>query len=354
METSKEERTEKATPKRLEEARKKGQVAKSREVPSALVLLFSLVVFSFLSSWMITRIATMMRGVFNRIASVELQNQYVQSLMVELGKETSAALMPLMGAIAVAGVAGHLVQAGFLFTGEPLSPNLGKLDPVKGIGRLFSLKSLVEVIKCILKISVVGGVAFLVVRREAEGFPGLMQMNVGQILSFTGTVSLKIGGYICVVLMALAFFDYAFQRWQHGKDLRMTKEEVKQEYKQREGDPMVKARIRKVQNQLAQRRMMEAVPEADVVVTNPTHLAVALLFNGKTMAAPKVVAKGAGFVAEKIREIARESGVPVVEDKFLARTLYKVVEIGEVIPVELYRAVAEILAYVYKLKGKKA
>jgi flagellar biosynthetic protein FlhB len=210
---------------------------------------------------------------------------------------------------------------------------------------------LVELVKNIVKLIIIGGVAWLVIRGEMQQFPALIHQEVGQILLFICKVAFKIILYVGLVLIILAALDYFYQRWQFEEDLKMTKQEVKDERKQTEGDPKVKSKIRSIQMEMAMRRMMEAVPEADVVITNPTHLAIAIKFDAQSMAAPIILAKGAGYVAEQIKEIAKENSVPMVEDKPLAQTLYKMVEVGDFIPVELYRAVAEILAYVYRLKG---
>jgi flagellar biosynthetic protein FlhB len=209
----------------------------------------------------------------------------------------------------------------------------------------------VEAAKSIIKIFIIAGIAYGLIKGEMEGFPPLMQLSVGEILIFIAQTAFKILFVVCLALIILAFFDFLYQRWQYEKNLKMTKQEVKDEHKQTEGDPKIKGRIRKAQLEMAQRRMMEAVPEADVVITNPIHLAVALKFEASEMLAPTVIAKGSGHVAERIKEIARSHQVPIVEDKPLAQTLFKMVEIGEFIPVELYRAVAEILAYVYRIKG---
>jgi len=347
------EKTEPATPKRRQEARKKGQVAQSREIPSAMVLLSGLGFFAFSGSWMFVSYSEFMGGVLQNIGSMSFDSSSVYPLLLEVFERLFMVLMPLMLAVLIAGVAANLLQIGFLFTGEPLVPNLNKLDPVKGIKKLFSLRSLVELVKALLKVLFVGGIAFLLLRGELETIPSLMQMGVGDILSFIGRVAFKICFYTCLVLIALSALDYAYQRWQHERELKMTKQEVKDEFKQREGDPTVKARIKRVQREIAQRRMMEMVPEADVVITNPTRLAIALKYEAEGMVAPKVIAKGAGFIAERIKEIAGEKGIPVVENRLLARTLFKLVEIGDFIPENLYRAVAEILAYVYRLKGIK-
>ena len=348
------EKTEPATPKRRQEARKRGQVAQSREIPSALVLLSGLGFFAFSGSWIFLNLSELMGGVFQNIGSLNFDGSSVYPLLSELFQRVFMILMPLMLVVLVAGIAANLLQIGFLFTGEPLVPKLSKLDPVKGIKKLFSLRSLVELVKSLFKVVFVGGIAFLLLKGELETIPSLMQMGVGDILSFIGKVAFKICFYTCLVLIVLAALDYAYQRWQHERELKMTKQEVKDELKQREGDPTVKARIKRVQREMSQRRMMEMVPEADVVVTNPHSLAIALKYKAEGMIAPKVIAKGAGFIAERIKEIARERGIPIVENKPLARTLYKLVEVGDFIPENLYRAVAEILAYVYRLKGMKS
>jgi flagellar biosynthetic protein FlhB len=220
--------------------------------------------------------------------------------------------------------------------------------------KFVSLKSMVELVKSMFKIVIVGGVAYVIVEKEMHYFPSLMQQSVVDILLFIASVTFKIFFFVCLVLIFLAALDYVYQRWQHEKSLKMTKQEVKDERKQTEGDPKIKARIRSIQLEMAQRRMMEAIPEADVVITNPTHLALAIKFDAKEMIAPTVLAKGSGFIAERIKEVAREHNVPIVEDKPLAQAMFKLVEIGDFIPIELYRAVAEVLAYVYRLKGQYA
>jgi flagellar biosynthetic protein FlhB len=227
---------------------------------------------------------------------------------------------------------------------------LSKLNPLSGIKRLFSLRSSVEVLKAVLKVIIVGGMAYATLFKEMDHIPALVELEISQIMTFTGHVALRLGYYTCLVLLVLAGVDYLFQYWQHERDLRMTKQEIKDEHRQQEGDPMVRSRIRAVQREMAQKRMMEAVPDATVVITNPTHLAVALKFD-RSMPAPKVIAKGAGHIAEKIKSIANEHDVPIIEQKPLARALYKNVEIDQYIPADLYHAVAEMLAYVYRLKG---
>jgi flagellar biosynthetic protein FlhB len=240
---------------------------------------------------------------------------------------------------------------GFFFTTEALAPKLAKLNPLEGMRRIVSLRGAVELVKSLTKVLFVGGIAYLVVRREVQGMAGLMLLPVPAIFGFTVQTAFRVILYVGIGLALLAAADYLYQRWQYERSLRMTKQEIKDENRQAEGDPKIKARIRALQREMARKRMMQAVPQADVVITNPTHLAVALKFDVATMQAPKVVAKGAGHMAARIRDVARESGVPLVEQKPLAQALYKSVPLEGAIPAELYRAVAEILAYVYRLKG---
>lgn len=352
-EESYQEKTEPATQKRRQEARDKGQVAQSREIPSVLVLLSALGVFALSGSWMFLNISDLMGGVFQNVDSLSFNASSIYQFLLGILNRLFITLMPLLSIVLVAGIAANLLQIGFLFTGKPLVPNFTKLDPIKGIKKLFSLRSLVELVKALFKVLFIGVIVFLLLKGELTTIPSLMHMGVGDILSFIGRVAFKICLYTCLSLIVLAALDYAYQRWQHEKDLKMSKQEVKDEFKQREGDPAVKAKIKRIQIEMSQRRMMEMVPEADVVITNPTKLAIALKYNAEGMVAPKVIAKGAGFIAERIKGIAREKGIPVIENKPLAQTLFKLVEIGDLIPENLYRAVAEILAYVYRLKGMK-
>ena len=346
------EKTEPATPKRLEDARKKGQLAQSKEIPATLVLLAGLLGFYFLGSYMSDNLLVIIRDLLGGVATDELTETNACNLLLSLLGQLGLALAPLMLMFLTAGIAGNVLQNRFLFTMEPLTPKFSKLDPIKGVTKLFSMQSLVEMFKSVAKIVIVGYVAYVTVKGEKENLLPLMMMEPVNILTYIGKVSFKICVRTLWVLVPLVALDYAFQRWNYNKSLKMTKQEVKDEFKHREGDPLIKGRIRSVQREMARRRMMEEVPEADVVITNPTELAIALRYDREAMSSPKVVAKGAGFVAKRIREIAVESRVPVVEDKPLARSLYKLVDIGQVIPPDMYKAVAEVLAYVYRLKNR--
>ena len=346
------EKTEKATPKKREEARKKGQVAISREVSSAMVMLASLGFFYFAGSWMFWNLSEIITKVYQNIGTMRFNTINDASIFsLEVLNSLLAILIPFLLPLAILGLVGNIVQVGLKFSTEAISPKLSKLNPISGIKRLVSLKSWVELVKSILKLMFIGTIAYFLVKGELTSFPLLVHQEVGQILVFIARVAIKISFFVCLALVILAVLDFLYQRWQYEQDLKMTKQEVKDEQKQTYGDPKVKSRIRSVQMEMARRRMMEAVPEADVVITNPTHFAIALKFNADDMVAPRVLAKGAGHVAQRIKEIAAEHQVPVVEDKPLAQALYKMVELGDYIPAELYRAVAEVLAYVYRLKG---
>lgn len=347
---SSQDKTEQPTGKKLGDARKKGNVPQSKEVPSVLILSGGMGVLFFGGSWMLDRLIAIMRGIYQGAGVFQVAPENIHTMFWDLFTKSVVILIPLMLVVMTLGVVGNVAQFGFLITGEKLTPNLAKLNPVSGIKKLFSLRSLVELLKSIIKLTIIGTVSYLVIRRYLDHIPGLMQLNVGGILSFIGQVSFRVCLYTCMVLFLMAILDFSYSKWQHHRDLKMTKQEVKDEHKQSEGDPAVKSRIRSVQREMARRRMMEAVPEATVVITNPTHLAIAIKYEDG-MHAPQVIAKGAGYVAQKIKAIAAENDVPQVENKPLARTMFKSTEIGDFIPAELYRAVAEILAYVYRLKG---
>lgn len=347
---SDQDKTEQATPKKREDARKKGQVAQSREISSVTVLLGAMTVFFFGGAWMFNQLGDVMHMALTQLYQPSFKIETAHLFLWEVFKRIFIILAPLLTVIIIAGLLSNVSQTGFMLTGESLTPKFNKLNPINGIKRLFSLRSMVEVVKAIFKMIIIGGMAYAMLRKDMDQIPALVSFSIQDILCFMGNAALKMGFYTCLVLIVLAAVDFFFQRWQHERDLRMTKQEVKDEYRQREGDPMVRSRIRAVQREMAMRRMMESVPDATVVITNPTHLAVALKFE-RDMQAPQVVAKGAGLVAERIKDIANEHDIPIIEQKPLARALFKSVEIDQYIPAELYHAVAELLAYVYRLKG---
>lgn len=351
-------KTEKATARRKEEGRKKGQVALSRDVPLAVTLLGALAVLYWLIGPALESLTRLMREWLIMAMDPGLHGQLtqaaVQVLIVKIGIDTLGLVLPLLGAVAVLGASSYVVQTGFLWKPDGLHMDPGRLSPMAGFGRLFSLRSVVELVKSVLKVSVIAWVGVMAIRHEIGGLPQLVQYDLNGFLGMTGDLAFKMTLWIGLTIAVIAAADYAYQRFEWERSLRMTKEEIKQEQRETEGDPLLKSRVRSLQRQMARNRMMAAVPKADVVITNPTHLAVALRYDFQSMAAPVVVAKGAGFIAEQIKKVAAEHGVKVVENKFVARTLFKMVEIGGAVPSDLYRAVAEILALVYRARGKRS
>ena len=348
------ERTEQATAKRRTDARKKGQVARSREIPTVMILLTGLSVLFFWGSSMYQQLSLLMVKLFSQVGTLPLDPVSFQSLTWEIFASLAVILAPILLGVAAAAVLSNYIQVGSLFSWEAVQPDFAKINPWKGLGRLFSRQAAAELAKSIFKFAIIGWVAYATIRAEWVQIVSLWNLEAGQIFRYVGQVSFQLFLKTVLVMAALAGLDYAFQRWSYEKSLRMTRREVQDEFKQTEGDPLIKSRIRSIQRELARRRMMAEVPKADVIITNPTHLAVALQYQYKDMSAPKVVAKGAELVAERIKEIAKAHGVPLVENKPLAQALYKTVDLGQTIPSSLYRAVADILAYVYRLRGKTA
>lgn len=254
-------------------------------------------------------------------------------------------------AVAVA-VLGNYLQIGFLLTGEPLMMKFNKINPIQGAKQLFSMRALVDFLKSVLKMSIIGIVVYTTLVAQKDYILRLAQMPLEEIALFTWSLTLSLGLKIGLILIILAIFDYMYQRYEHGKSIRMSKQDIKDEYKKTEGDPLIKGKIREKQRRMALQRMMQEIPKADVVITNPTHFAVAIKYDAGQMQAPTVIAKGTDYIALKIRQVAKDNGIITMENKPLARALYAQVEIGESIPADMFQAVAEVLAYVYKLKGK--
>lgn len=344
------ERTEEATPKRREEAREKGRVAKSREVPSAAILFASLIYFYFNSSGLLQNLISLASSIFRSVGQTAVTVDNIPHLLNGLMFDVFMILLPLFAVIFLISILANVAQVGFLLSAQALQPQFSKINPLNGFKRLFSLNSFVELVKNILKMLTIALVAYSVVKKEVEGFMLLSDQTVWEFLAYIGTIIFRILLTTGWVLLALALFDFLYQRWEYEKGLKMTKQEIKDEMKNSEGNPLIKSRIKRLQREMARRRMMAAVPKADVVITNPTHLAVAVKYDRDKDVAPRVVAKGAGFIAEKIREIARKNDVPLVENKPLAQVLYKMVDVNGVIPENLYRSVAEVLAYIYNLR----
>ena len=351
-------KTEQATPKRKDEARRQGQVVMSRDLSTAAVLLGGIGLLAAIMPVGMRKMTEITRqGLtlsFDHAFQSGLTIAGVHTVIVDTGATILMLVLPILGGILLIGSGASLAQTGFLWRSNAIQLDFGRINPLKGLSRLASLRSVVELVKGLLKIAIVTGVGLYVVRQDLLQVPGLIEYEMDTALQVTGRLSLKVALAVSGAIGVLAGLDYLYQRYEWERSLRMSKEEIKEEHKASEGDPLIKRRVRTAQRDLMKKRMMSAVKTADVVVTNPTHLAVALKYDSTKMAAPFVVAKGAGFMAERIRELARHHGVPVVEHKFVARTLFKLVDIGKEIPANLYRAVAEILAFVYRARGMTA
>ncbi|MBB6430755.1 flagellar biosynthesis protein FlhB [Algisphaera agarilytica] len=348
------DKTEQATPRRKTEARNDGNLAKSQDLTAAVMLLAAIIglqVFGLrVFSNMRHTVETLLTGAHTsnpaRIDDLGAISAYSMRALI-------AMLAPLLLIVTAAGLVAVVGQVGFLVTGKPLVPDPKKLNPIKGIQQMFSARSAVRLVMSIGKFILIGAVAGYVIYRDMEKILHLAELSSVQAFIVSARMVFELAMILAALLIVLALLDYWYQKWQHNKDLMMTKEQVKQEMKDMDGDPMVKQRRARVARQLAMQRMAQAVPNADVIVTNPTHYAIALKYDKNENQAPKVIAKGADFMAMRIRQIAALNGIPLVERKPLARALYAGVEVGEEIPQEHYAAVAEILAYVYRLSGNK-
>ena len=344
------DKTEEPTAKKRQDARKKGQVAKSQELNTAFVLLAGFLVIKILWEYIYGNIAGYTAYLFSHMAqttSIEGISELFLGIMALMAKTT----LPIMLGIMVFAIAINLFQVGFMISEEAIGFKLDKLNPINGFGRIFSKRSLVELFKSLFKILVIGFFLYLYLKDEIPFMPYFIYYDLTHSLVEIADKIFTMSFQVIAVIMVLAIADYAYQSWQTTQDLMMTKQEVKDEFKQMEGDPQVKGKRRQKQREMAMSRMMQEVPKADVIVTNPTHLAVALMYQ-TGMVAPVVLAKGQDLTAERIKSVARENKIPIIENKPLARALYESVEVGGSVPHELYKAVAEILAHVYKLKNK--
>lgn len=346
------EKTEKATPRKKLDARKKGQVAKSMEVPSALVLLLVFTGLLFIGQMMAQQMMAVYKNLLSEYILWEITPGNLELIMNRLVWESTKIVAPVLAISMVAGVFANYIQIGFLFTTEPLKMKLSKLNPIEGAKKILSWRALVEFVKSILKIVLTSAVVFLVLWNGREQLLALSGSNPGMVLQVVAGLTGKLGVFVALLLILIAGLDYIYQRFEHEKNLRMSKQDLKDEYKKTEGDPLIKSKIKERQREMAMRRMMQEVPKADVVITNPTHFAVALKYEADTMSAPVVIAKGQDHIAHKIKEVAEQHEIVTMENKPLARALYHQVEIGREVPEDLFKAVAEVLAYVYKLKRR--
>jgi len=346
-----EEKTEKATPKKRRDTRKKGQVAKSSDLSSALSMLGIFMVLVFAATKIGSGLGELMKKSYTTDIQMALTEGHVHQLFTQLVVEVVKLIAPVLLAALVIGVFSNVAQIGLLFSTETLSFKLNRLNPLSGFKRIYSMRALVEFLKSLLKIFLVGLTTFIIFWINRDQLLVMAEKPLWEGVSITGRVVLEMGIAASLVLLFIGVLDYAYQRWDHEKNIKMSKKEVRDEYKNIEGDPQIKAKIREMQRQMAMRRMMQEVPKADVVITNPTHFAVALKYQDDSMDAPVVIAKGADLIAQRIKSIAKESDVVIVERKELARALFHRLSIGDPIPEEFFKAVAEILAYVYKLNG---
>lgn len=350
-EESFQEKTEQATTKRREESAKKGQVAKSQELNSVVVLMSALGGLYVLGGMMYRDLSGFTVDILSSPHTVDVSMGSIWNHAANWALFYFGVIGPIMLVLMIAALVVSVGQVGFTINEEAISLKFQRLDPIAGAKRLLSKRSLVELVKGLFKIGIVGYISYITIEPELMTMATLIDVGVGDTFVYISGMIMKVGVRTALVLLVLAVLDFAYQRWELNNSIKMTKQEVKEELKQTEGDPQVRMRIRSLQREAARRRMMDEVPKADVVITNPTHYAVAIQYDLEHMAAPTIVAKGQNLIAQKIKEIARENDIPCVENKPLAQALFKAVEIGQEIPQDLYKAVAEILAYIFRLRG---
>lgn len=347
------EKTEKATPRKRDDVRKKGQVAKSNEIGTALLLIGGFYTIKMLLEFMFSRVEYLLVFMLERASDWDGSLTYVYNIFLFVLQEALITILPIFGVLIVIAIISQAIQVGVMFNPSILMPKFSRINPLEGFKRIFSKRAIVEFLKSLLKITIIAYLVYSQVSKRIPSFRSLSfyDLRHSVLLVSDGVFSLALT--VGFTLLVLALADYFYQRWEFEQNIMMSKHEIKEEYKQTEGDPQIKSKIRQIQREIASRRMMEAIPTADVIITNPTHFAVALSYKSESMAAPQVVAKGAGLIALKIKELAKEHNVTTVENPPLARALYKSVDIDQPIPAELYPAVAEVLAFVYRLKKRR-
>ena len=348
------EKTEKPTGKKLGDARSRGKIAKSSDINSVSVLLVGALIAYSSGGMMLDHFRQILVELWGQGFTDGAASAQDGRLMMNIVAHLFAMMAPVCLGAFVAAIAINLIQAkGLLISFEALMPDFSRLNPLTGFKKFVSLRSLLELVKATLKLLVISYAIYGVLRADYQLLVGLTDMEIPEVAKVLGELAFKLVFRVTLIMLFLSILDYVYQQWQFKKDLKMTKQEVKEEGKQAEGNPQVKGRIRSLQRAMARQRMMSAVPKASVVITNPTHYAVAVLY-GPEIEAPQVVAKGMDFIAKKIIEIARKNGVPVVQNPPLARALYHQVKLEATIPVALYKAVAKVLAYVYQQKRRKS
>ena len=347
------EKTEAPTEKKRRESREEGQVAFSRELPSAALLAGILLTLIATSPLILNAFREMTTKIFREMSKAdELSIGSLYDLSGEIFSTLLPAFAPFAAIIVLVGILASVLQVGVQITLKAIAPKFNKISPLTGLKRLFSTQSLADFLKSMAKLIIVGIVGYITYMDKITELNGLSVATPEAILEYNFTVVAEVSGKIVLALVAIAIFDYLYQRWHHEKQLMMTKQEVKEETKQTEGDPQLKARIRQIQREMSNARMMQEVPKADALIVNPTHFSVAILYDRDVMEAPEVTAKGTDHMALRMRTVARENSVPILERPELARDLYANVEIGETIPERFYKAIAEILAFVYRLRRR--
>ncbi len=345
------ERTEEPTPRRRDEARKKGQFAKSRNLIPAASLAAIAIALRFGGEAILLRLERCVVGFFTSAGSPKaIVAEDLFELSTQVGLLMAPALLPLFGAVVVSALGSGFLQTGFVPAAEPLRFDFSRVSPIAGLRRLFSLDAVGELVKAIIFIVALGLLGGAFVYADIPALAALSGLETAEVFAYASREGARLTAWIVGAMIALAGVDYLYQRWRTERELRMSRQEIKEELREQEGDPLLKAQLRSLRQRLARRRLTAEVAQADVIITNPTELAIALRYRAGETAAPRVLGKGAGFIAQKIREIARGNGIPIVENKPLARLLYRQVEVGREIPEALYRAVAEVLAYVYRLR----
>lgn len=343
------ERTLPASSRRIERAREEGNVAKSTDLSAAVSLLVALGALHAFGPEVFRSLFNAMEHYFSQACQIDVRPETLQPLMIEVGVYTAHATLPILGILVAAGVALGLVQVGFVYAPKALAPKFDRVNPFTGWQKFFSVRSLIELAKSVLKLVLAIYVAYLVLAARWRELIDYMYLTPLDMMRATSDLAGSIWFWVALAMFVLAVLDFMYQRWQWSQDLRMTVQEAKEEMKEMEGDPRLRQRIRSIQRQMAMQRMMKNVPTADVIITNPTTYAVALRYEAGGMDAPVVIAKGARLIADKIRAIAVENDVPIVQRRELARTLYRTVSVGQPIPETLFRAVAEVLAFVYRI-----
>jgi len=347
------DKTEKATPRRREELRKKGQVMQSREVPANLLLLVMLIAMKYCGNYLYREVSSVFRMFLTQPSDFNLQEPAeAMRFMAYSVRQIIKISAPFFIIAVIIGFLGSYIQIGFLFTTEKLKPRFSNINPINGLKRIFSTRSLFELAKSLAKVIIIGWVAWSSIKTEFNSMIKLMGLELGPLTVYIANATLNAGIKISFALLTITAVDYFFQWRRHEKDIMMSKQEIKEEFKMLEGNPEIKSRIKQKQREISMRRMLQDVPKADVVITNPTHYAVSIKYEPEKMSAPYVVAKGTDYMAQRIKQTAKEHDVYIMENKHLAQALYHSVDIGQAIPPELYKAVAEVLAFVYNLKGK--